>query len=206
MPRAFPGACLGVCLLAGAAPAWGADTLDGWSAFKFGMSPGQARAVPGQVFGRFSGKNILNQNSGAMASKKPAIVYGVPYTFDLLFNAFETLNRISMWNETTTTRADCETRFLTLMPQLEKTYGAFLPVYPQQKKNDQDQLPIAVEWKSTMGASRYQLATVYMGEETASVWNARRVFGGRFVDAVAIWSAAKDDAQAVCLTELDFKA
>jgi hypothetical protein len=203
MPRQVPGFWLVVALLAAAAPA-AAQTLDGWGSFKFGMSPDQARAVPGTSFGRYSSKNILNLNSGAMASKKPALVNGVPYKFDLLFNAFETLNRISLNNEKTTGRAECETRFLTLLSNMEKSYGKFLPVYPRQKKNDQNQLPIAVDWKNS-GASGYQLATVYMAEETAYVWNARFVLNNRYVDAVAAWSAAQQDSQAVCLTDLEFK-
>ncbi|HWY63114.1 MAG TPA: hypothetical protein VNW15_14525 [Rhizomicrobium sp.] len=206
MPRSVSGFSLVIVLLASAAPARGADALNGWGDFRFGMSPEQARAVPGQAFGRFSAKNILNQNDGAMASKKPAMLYGIPYTFDLLFNAFQALNRISMWNENTISRAECETRFLTLVPQLEKSYGALLPVYPERKKNNQDQLPISLEWKNTAGASRYQLATVYMGGETAYVWNARKVFDRGYVDAAAVWSAPQEDSQAVCLMELDFKS
>ena len=203
--RPVAGFLIFAALLAGAAPARGAPGLEGWGAFKFGMSPDQARAVPGQSFGRYGAKNLLDQMAGAMASKKPEVIFGVSYTLDLYFNSFQALNEISLQNEKTLSQSDCQDRFLLLLGQLEKTYGPFLPVYPEQKKNDQALLPISVEWKNSPGASRYQLATVYLNEETAYVWNARKVFGGRFMDAAVVWSAAHDDDQAVCLTALDYK-
>jgi hypothetical protein len=204
MPRL--GSWIAALVLAGAAPATAAQSLDGFGLFKFGMSPDQARAVPGASFGRYSPKNILNMDVGAMASKIRANVYGVSYTYDVFFNSFQALNGISLTNEKTTSRSDCETGFLTLLSQLEKTYGKFLPVYPQQKKNDQDQLPISVAWKGSRGASGYQLATVFLNEETAYVWNARLVMGSRYVDAATAWSAPQDGDQAVCLSEIDFKS
>ena len=204
MLRPIPGLLLLVGV-AGAAPALSAPALDGWGAFKFGFSPDQARAVPGLSFGRYSAKDLLERNVGAMASKKPVAVYGVSYSLDLFFNSFQALNQISLQNEKTTIRADCETTFLTLLSQLEKTYGKFSPVFPEEKKNDQAQLPISVEWKASAGASHYQLATAYLNQETAYVWNARLVQGGHFVDAATVWSAPQDDAQAVCLTEIDYQ-
>ena len=188
-----------------AAPAW-AQSLDGWGALKFGMSPEQARAQKGFTFGVFGAKNIMNENHGAMASKKPVLVNGIPYSMDIYFNAFEAMNEISMWNEKTVSQADCQDRFIILLGQIEKTYGKLAPVFPEKKKIDQDTLPMSVEWKNAPGASRYQLATVFMPSETAYVWDARRLFGGRYVDAAAVWSAPHDDDQAVCLTELDFKS
>ena len=206
MPRPVCVFALCAALAATAAPAFSAPTLDGFGAFKFGMSPGQARAVPGQIFGAFSAKNLLEENIGSMASKKPAIVYGGSYSFDLYFNSFQALREISLQNQKITGWTDCENTFLTLLSQLEKTYGRLSPVYPQQKKDDQAQLPISVEWKSSPGASRYQLATVYLAQETAYVWNARVLMDGRYVDAATIWSAPQIDAQADCLTEIDFNA
>jgi hypothetical protein len=207
--RVFAGFLIFAGLLAAAAPARSAPnlavSLDGWGAFKFGMSPTQARAVPGQRFGRYGAKNLLDQMAGAMASKTGAVINGISYTLDLYFNSFQALNEISLQNEKTLSQSDCQDRFLLLLGQLEKTYGPFLPVYPEQKKNDQALLPISVEWKNSPGASRYQLATVYLNEETAYAWDARKVFGRRFVDAAAVWSAAHDDDQAVCLTALDYK-
>jgi hypothetical protein len=203
--RLRAGFLIAAAFLAGAGPAMSEPSLDGWGGLKFGMSPAQARAVPGLSFGRFGAKNLMNQNAGAMGANKGTLINGITYTMDLFFNAYEALNEISMQNQKTISMADCRDRFLILLGQQEKSYGAFLPVYPEQKKNDQAELPISIEWKTSQGMSRYQLATVFMPEETAYVWDARKVFGNRFVDAAAVWSAPHDDAQAVCLTELDYK-
>ena len=183
-----------------------AQTLDGWQGFKFGMGPDQVRKVPGFEFGRYSRKNLLDENQGAMAATKPIPINGVPYKLDVWFNAFEALYDIVFQNETTTNRAQCEAAFLKLLAQSEKTYGEFKPVYNEKKKNDQDTLPISIEWKKAAGASSYQLATAYLGLETASVWDARKVYGRRYLDLAAIWSAGRDDAQAVCLTQIDYRA
>jgi hypothetical protein len=206
MPHSLAGAFIFLAFLASAAPARSAQTLEGFGIFKFGLSPSQARALPGQSFGRYAAKNLLNQDSGAMASKISAKIYGVSYNFDLFFNSHQALNEISLANEITTSQGDCEIRFLTLLAQLEKSYGGLSPVYPQQKKNDQDLLPILVVWKSGAGASRYQLATVFLNDETAYVWNARKVLGARYLDAATFWSGGQDDDKAVCLTQIDFKA
>src|ERR1700722_18459035 len=165
MPRPVCFFALCAVLVTSAAPASSVPALDGFGAFKFGMSPGQARAVPGQIFGAFSAKNLLEENIGSMASKKPAMVYGASYSFDLFFNSFQALRKVSLQNQKTSARADCENTFLALLSQLEKTYGKLSPVYPQRKKDDQAQVPISVEWKSSAGASRYQLATVYLAQE-----------------------------------------
>jgi hypothetical protein len=189
-------------LLTGAA---GAQGLDGWQGFKFGMGPDQARKVPGFEFGRYSRKNLMDENQGAMASKKPALINGVPYKFDLWFNAFEHLYEINLQNQKTTSRAACEATFLAALATSEKTYGEFAPVYSERKKNDQDVMPLSIEWRAS-GKSRYQLATAYLGLETASVWDARKVYGPRrYLDIAAVWSAGRDDAQAVCLTQLDYR-
>ena len=187
-----------------AASAASAQTLEGWGALKFGMSPDQARAVPGLAFGRYTHKDLLERNLGAMASKKPALIGGVPYNFNLFFNAYSALYEIGMWSEKNSSHADCQAAFLALLGGLEKNYGAFAPVYPVRKKNDQDQLPMSIEWIGT--PPHYHLATVYMDQETAYVWNGRKSFGERYVDASTVWSAPDDDAQSVCLTEIDFKS
>jgi len=182
------------------------QSLDGWQGFKFGMGPDQVRKVPGFEFGRYSKKNLLDQNQGAMASKKPTAINGVPYKFDVWFNAFEALYEILFQNEQTTTRAECEAGFLKLLADNEKSYGEFKPVYDERKKNDQDTVPIAIEWRKSDGPSHYQLATAYLGLETASVWDARKNYGRRYLDLAAIWSAGRDDAKAVCLTQIDYRA
>ena len=112
---------------------------------------------------------------------------------------------ISVENEKTTSQADCESSFVNMLARLEKTYGTLSPVYPQQKKNDSDVLPMSIEWKNSRGASRYQLTTVFLSGETARVWDARKTLGGRYLDAVAAWSAGQGDQKAVCLTQLGYK-
>jgi len=204
MPRAVQRMVVAAGILAMAASAAFAQTLEGWGPLKFGMSPDQARAVPGLAFGRYMAKDLLERNLGAMASKKPALIGGVAYNFNLLFNAYSALYEIGMWSEKNSSRADCQTAFLALLGGLEKNYGAFAPVYPERKKNDQDQLPMSIEWIGT--PPHYHLATVYLNQETASVWNGRRVIGNRYVDASAVWSAPDDESQSVCLTEIDFKS
>lgn len=179
----------------------GAASLDGWSAFKFGMSPEAARALKGQSFGRYM---VDERNQGAMGSTKPASVYGAPYSFYLFFSAFKALNRIELQNEQTTNQAGCQSAFLVLLDHLEKTYGPLSPVYPEHARNASDALPISIVWKKSAGASRYQLATVFLGDETASVWDARRVYGKRYFDLTAAWSASDPGDKAVCLTQLEF--
>lgn len=190
------------------APALGqtAQTLDGWQGFKFGLSPDQARKVPGAEFGRYSRKNLLDQNQGAMASKQPATINGMGFKFDLWFNAFEHLYEIALQNQKVITRAECEMGFLTLLAAYEKTHGEFKPVYTARKANEKDQLPVAIEWRKAGGPSQYQLATAYLGAETASVWEARKVYGARtYLDIAAVWSAGSNTTQALCLTQIDYR-
>ncbi|HWC62155.1 MAG TPA: hypothetical protein VG501_00935 [Rhizomicrobium sp.] len=199
-----------LALLLAAAPAGAQDqegqVLDGWRDMKFGMSPEQARALPGRDFGRYSRKDLLDRNNGAMGSKKPELVNGVAYNFNLYFNSFERLYDLGFWHQTPTSQADCEGRFLTLLQTLEKSYGKFAPVYPPRTKNDQDQLPMSIIWKNAPGVSRYQEVTAYLASETAHVWDARRLFNGRYIDAAAVWSAEREGANALCLTEIDVRS
>ena len=65
---------------------------------------------------------------------------------------------------------------------------------------------MSIEWKNSRGASRYQLTTVFLSDETARVWSARKPLGDRYLDAAAAWSAGQGDSKAVCLTELGYKA
>jgi beta-lactamase regulating signal transducer with metallopeptidase domain len=121
-------------------------------------------------------------------------------------DAVERLHDGGLWHEDTTSRADCESHFLAVLQVLEKGYGKFAPLYPQRTKNDQDQLPISLMWKNGLGNSRYQEATVYMSDETAHVWEARRLLDGRIIDAAAAWSADSESTHAVCLTEINVRA
>ncbi|HWY60736.1 MAG TPA: M56 family metallopeptidase [Rhizomicrobium sp.] len=121
-------------------------------------------------------------------------------------SAAERVQDGGLWHEDTTSRAECESHFLAVLQLLEKGYGKFAPLYPQRMKNDQDRLPISLMWKNGLGDSRYQEATVYMSDETAHVWDARRLFDGRTIDAAAVWSAESESTDAVCLTEINVRA
>jgi hypothetical protein len=187
-----------------AIPAGGAETLDGWNAYKFGMSPDAARAVPGQTFGPYSPKNLMNENRGAMSAKKPVSLFALPWTLDLFFNASEKLDEITLENEKKSSRNDCEKTFLTGLAQLEKSYGGFSTVNPQRNRNDADTPPTALEWRA-QGASHYQFATVALAEEYAFVWKARRNSGGNTVDLTASWSGKPDEKSAPCVTNMDYK-
>jgi hypothetical protein len=113
---------------------------------------------------------------------------------------------VALRQEGTMSRAGCENHFLAMLQGLEKDYGQFAPLYPERARNDQDRLPISLTWKNGLGVSRYQEATVYMREETAHVWDARRRLDGRTIDAAASWSAESESGDSVCLTEIDVKA
>jgi hypothetical protein len=119
--------------------------------------------------------------------------------------AMERLSDSDRWHENTTSRADCESHFLAVLQGLEKSYGKFAPLYPPRAKNDQDRLPMSLTWKNGLGNSRYQEATVYMSDETAHAWDARRLLDGHYIDAAAVWSADSESADSVCLTEINVK-
>ena len=175
MPRSVPGIVMVAGFLAMTVSATPAQTLEGWGGLRFGMTPDQARAVPGLVFGKFAAKDLLERNLGSMGSEKPALIGGVPFNFNLFFNAYSALYEIGLWNEKTSSHADCQTAFLALLGGFEKNYGAFAPVYPARPKKDQDQLPMSIEQIGT--PPHYHLATVYLNQETATVWNGRKNAG-----------------------------
>lgn len=120
--------------------------------------------------------------------------------------AMAAIETIISQNEVTTSQAGCERSFVNMLADVEKTYGSLSPVYPQQKRNDSDPLPMSIEWKNSRGASRYQLTTVFLSDETAHVWNARKPLGALYLDAAAVWSAGGSDKKAVCLTQLDYRS
>jgi hypothetical protein len=154
--------------LLGTAPVLAATPLDGWNGYKFGLSPDAARAVPGMVFGPYSAKNLMNEDKGAMAAKKDVSLYSFAWTLDLFFNAGQKLDAINLENERKFSRQDCEKNFLTVLTQLEKSYGALTAVNPERKRNDADTPPTSLEWRM-WGASRYQFATVALAAQFQSL-------------------------------------
>ena len=183
-------------------PALAAQPIDGWNGYKFGMSPDAARAVPGATFGPYSSKNLMNENVGAMASKKVPL-NGRDYTLDLYFDASQKLNRAFLQNQINGAQPDCEKRFLDLVGLMDKTYGTFLAVNPQRARSDADKPPMSLVWKKA-GADSYQLSTVFLDGETASAWKARNLQGKRYVDISATWSGKAQDTRNACVTSMDF--
>jgi hypothetical protein len=202
MPRLVLACAIFTALLV--TPVLGAQALDGWGAYKFGLSPDAARAVPGMTFGPYAAKNLWNENKGGLGAKKEPLLYGEPYAFNLFFDSNEKLNEITLENEIKSSQSGCEKTFLTLLAQLEKPYGGFSAVNPERKRKDSDTPPTSLEWRS-QGASHYEFAAVSFADDYAFVWKARRVAGGNYVDLSSTWSARPDDPSAPCITAIDFK-
>ena len=94
--------------------------------------------------------------------------------------------------------------FLSILAQLEKSYGGFSPVNPQRKRVDTDTPPTSLEWRA-QGASHYQFAVVSYEDEYAFVWKARRTVAGNFVDVAGTWASKPDDPSAPCITDIDYQ-
>jgi hypothetical protein len=191
-------------LLMTALPTFAALPLDGWNGYKFGMSPDQARAVPGVVFGKYSAKDLQDRDIGAMSAQQPVRMNGIAFSLDFIFEPPKKLSRISLENQVTTTQPACETRFIGMLSFLEKTYGGFAPINPQRpKEDDRDQLPSTVEWKSQAGL-HYQVTTVPLANETGHVWSARKTDSKHSINVSATWSAKDGDTGITCLMNVDF--
>ena len=203
MPRSL--LCLAVAALLGIAPVLAAEPLDGWGGYRFGMSPDQARAVPGQIFGPYSPKNMWNENKGAMGAKKDSMLYGQPWALNLYFDAYSRMNGLSLENEKkTSTRDACEQNFLSVLAQLEKAYGALAPVNPQRKWTASDTPPTQLDWRA-QGASHYQFAAVSYADEYGFAWKARKTVNGNYVDLAATWSGKPDDKANPCITDITYQ-
>jgi hypothetical protein len=194
---------LAFSVLIAATPVLAATTLDGWGAYKFGMTPDAARAVPGQSFGPYSAKNIWNENKGSMGAKTHPLINGVSYDLNLYFDDASRLNGITLESEKQSSLGECGLAFLTLLGQQEKTYGGFAAAEPERKRLDTDTPPTSVEWK-TQGASKYELATVTLPDEYAYAWKARKIAGGAYLDVYATWSAKPGDKSAACVSGLEY--
>jgi hypothetical protein len=179
--------------------------LDGWGAYKFGMSPDAARAIPGNSFKAYAAKNLWNENKGAMGATTHPRINGVTYDLNLYFDGVTSkLNGIGLENQKkNVTLTECGLSFLALLSQQEKNYGGFAPVSPERKRSTTDPLPTSVEWKQE-GASRYELATVTLADEYAYAWKARKSAGGNYVEIRATWSAHPDTKTAACLTAIQY--
>ena len=195
--------CLAAAFVAATLPAFALETLDGWGGYKFGITPDQVRAVPGQSFGEYRVAKIDDENVGSMAAQKSATINGISYTLVVHFRPLLRLSNISLTNQTKGSRPDCEKRFLNLLSQVEKRYGGFSAVDPQHPQDAQDQIPSLLVWKN-QAASRYQLSTIPRGDETAYVWEARKSDGPRYVDIAATWIAKDDETAITCLMDINY--
>jgi hypothetical protein len=196
-------------LAVGMPQALAAQAIDGWGGYKFGQSPDQARAVPGQIFGPYSARNLWNENKGAMGAKKDSQLYGQPWALNLFFDAYSKLNGLSLENEKKTTSRDaCEQNFLSVLAELEKTYGALAAVNPQRKWVATDTPPTQLDWRS-QGASHYQFAAISFADEYGFAWKARKSQGGNqganYVELSATWSGKPDDKANPCITDINFQ-
>ena len=192
-----------VCVGLLATPAPAATALDGWGAYKFGLSPDAARAIPGQTFGPYSSKNIWNENKGSMGATTKPVINGVAYDFNLFFDDVSKLNGISLENEKQSALGDCGQTFLTLLAQQEKNYGGFNPVDPVRKRDASQTPPTSLEWKA-QGGSRYELATITLADEYAYAWKARKGDGYHYVQVYATWSSKPDDPAAPCVSGIRY--
>lgn len=187
-----------------ATPVLAATPLDGWGAYKFGLSPDAARAIPGHSFKPYAAKNLWNENKGAMGATTRPKINGVSYDFNLYFDSANQLNGIGLENEKkNVTLSDCGNAFLTLLAQQEKTYGAFAPVSPERPRDTADTVPTSVEWKQE-GGSRYELATLTLADEYAYAWKARKSAGANYVEVRATWASHPDNKTAACVTGIHY--
>jgi hypothetical protein len=208
MPRRFPVLAIALCLLS--LPALAVQTVDGWGAYKFGMSPDQARAVPGQIFGPYAPRNLWNENKGAMGAKKESQLYRQGWALNLFFDAYSKLNGLSLENEKkSTSREACEQNFLSVLDQMEKDYGAFSAVNPQRKWVATDTPPTQLDWRA-QGASHYQFAALSFADEYGFAWKARKSQpankgAANYVELSATWSGKPDDKANPCITDINFQ-
>ena len=203
MQRSAFSFCLAAAFLAATVPAFALQTLDGWGAYKFGMTPDQVRGVPGQSFGGFRVAKIDDENVGSMAAQKNPTINGISYTLIVHFHPLQKMSNISLANIAKTSQPECEKRFLTLLSQSEKSYGVFSPADPQHPQDAQDRLPSSLVWKSH-AASRYQLSTIPRDEESAYVWEARKSDGPKHVDIRVTWIAKEGETGITCLMDINY--
>jgi len=125
--RAFTVLAITSCLLAAAGPATAQNKLEGWGQFKFGMTPDQARAVPGMSWGK-----SVNTSAPVKASI-PAMMFSAPTTSEygpdthvtLAFNADQKLFQIRLYFTDTQPAADCEKAFQKTLAKFDAKVGAF---------------------------------------------------------------------------------
>jgi len=106
-------------------------TLDGWGPFKFGMTPEQARAVPGVSWrgpnGSRPGAGAKPANVPIMMSRPMTSEYGPDTGVFLAFNGEQKLMMIKLLLKDTEFATDCEKTFRTLLTRLDAKYGPFAP-------------------------------------------------------------------------------
>ena len=119
--RAFKILIVTSCLLAAGA-ATAQSKLDGWGQFKFGMTPDEARGVPGASWKPAADKKAPVT---AMESLPMTSDYGPDTHVALAFNADQKLREIRLYFNDAQSPADCEKAFQKTVTDFDKKYGAF---------------------------------------------------------------------------------
>lgn len=185
-------------------PVQAAKISDGWGGYKFGMSPDQARAVPGRSWGPLKGAEPI----ALMEALKPVTQNGVSYDLSLWFRPASTLDQIFLSSSKTTTWEECGQIFLAALKHGESDYGAFAPLRADAK-------PVSVEGGVTSSVelhdvpdakSRYQLLHTIEKEIPFYAFDARRVEEGKSFAISSDWSVKqKGQTKGECFTKLNYE-
>ena len=136
-------------------------TLDGWDAYKFGMSPDQVRTIPGKTWGRL---NRSGAKCAYMDSYDLAEFAGDSCVVSFKFDPLDKRVRCELFT-TDLSAESCKSCFLKWLQACEEQYGAFSP-YDSQPGAGVDALP--------GGRSRY---SVHRIDNDNVILQAERTFG-----------------------------
>jgi len=119
--RAFTILAVISCLLAASGPAIAQSKLDGWGQFKFGMTPDEARGVPGMSWKPGAKAATVT----AMESLPMTSEYGPDTHVALAFNPDQKLREIRLFFTDMQSATDCEKAFQKTLTSFGAKYGAF---------------------------------------------------------------------------------
>src|SRR6185437_6539825 len=119
--RAFKVLAVISCLLAASGPAIAQSKLDGWGQFKFGMTPDEARGVPGVSWK----PGAKTATVTAMESLPMTSEYGPDTHVALAFNPDQKLREIRLFFTDMQSATDCEKAFQKTLTSFGAKYGAF---------------------------------------------------------------------------------
>jgi hypothetical protein len=102
-------------------------SISGWRNYKFGMTPKQARSVPGVKWKPLKITDVVIVEVGTMEATTPVYVFGSSLKLELVFDP-DKLNGIKLSNKTSaTSRSECVDSYEALLLDVEKEYGIFAP-------------------------------------------------------------------------------